>query len=305
MVSASYWELTVAVADEVSEGVTNLVWELGAVGVVEEGPPAAPARLRAFFPATRSARALETSVRAYLDGLRALGFAASGEPVVAELAEEDWAGAWRSHFRPFPVGRSLVVTPPWETPETNGRRVLIIEPGRAFGTGQHGSTRGCLEALERILARRRPRRVIDLGAGSGILAIAAARLGVDEVLAVDLDPDAVAATDANAARNGVADRVRAILGDVATLATPPAPLVVANLLTAAHRRLAARYGRYVSAGGGLVLGGILTAEADDVAAALEAHGFRRRRAVAVDGWTTLHFRRQPAGSGRAPLRDRG
>src|SRR6059036_977999 len=272
MSSSRYWELTVEIPEEASEGLTNFVWELGALGVVEEELPGRPPRLRAFFPKTIFARALEESVREYLAGLRELGFPGAGEPSVVALANEDWAEAWRAHFRPLSVGKRLLIAPPWERPRTNGRVVITIEPGRAFGTGQHPSTLGCLERLESLIARTAPRRLIDLGTGSGILAIAAARLGVDGVLAVDDDPDAVASAMANAARNHVSDRVRCVLADAERLDEAAAPLVVANLLTAAHRKLALRYGRWVLPAGTLILGGILDGEGAEVAAALGAHG---------------------------------
>src|SRR2546422_7246416 len=155
MSSSRYWELTVEVPEEASEGVTNLVWELGALGVVEEEAPGRPPRLRAFFPKTTFARALEESVREYLVGLRELGFPGAGEPSVVALANEDWAEAWRAHFRPLPVGKRLLIAPPWDRPPANGRVVIAIEPGRAFGTGQHPSTLGCLERLESLIARTR------------------------------------------------------------------------------------------------------------------------------------------------------
>jgi len=297
MSSSRYWELTVEIPEEASEGLTNFAWELGALGVVEEELPGGRPRLRAFFPKTVGARALEESVREYLGGLRELGFPGAGEPSVVALASQDWADAWRAHFRPLSVGKRLLIAPPWERPRTNGRVVITIEPGRAFGTGQHPSTLGCLERLESLLARTVPPRLIDLGTGSGVLAIAAARLGVGRVLAVDDDPDAVASAMANAARNRVCDRVRCILGDAGALEESGAPLVVANLLTAAHLRLAPRYARYLAPGGALLLGGILDAEAAGVAAALGGHGFASRASMSVEGWTTLEL-------ARAPLHDR-
>src|SRR5438128_1643192 len=206
MSSSRFWELTVAVPTDLSEGLTNLAWELGALGVVEEERPGRGPRLRAFFPETAAASALEASVRQYLDGLRQLGFEPATELSVVPLADENWADAWRAHFTPRSVGRRLLITPPWDTPAADGRIVITIEPGRAFGTGHHGTTAGCLEALEGVIDRDGPRRMVDLGTGSGILAIAAARLGVPAVLAVDDDPDAVASAVANAARNHVSDR---------------------------------------------------------------------------------------------------
>ena len=296
MSSSHYWELTVGAPGDLSEGLTNLAWELGALGVVEEEEPGRGARLRAFFPETVAASALEESVRRYLDGVRALGFAPAADVRVAALADENWADAWRVHFKPRAVGRRLVIAPPWDLPAPNGRIVIEIEPGRAFGTGHHGTTAGCLEALEAAIERDPPSRMLDLGTGSGILAIAAARLGVASVLAVDDDPDAVACAMANAARNHVSDRVRCALADAATVREPRAPLVVANLLSAAHRRLAAQYLRSLTPGGTLLLGGILDAEAADLGGALADHGLIHRASRSVEGWTTLEL--------RAPLYDR-
>lgn len=296
MSSSRYWELTVGVSGDLSEGLTNLAWELGALGVVEEERAGSGPTLRAFFPETVAAGALEESVRRYLDGLRALGFAPVRDLRVAALAAENWADAWRAHFTPRPVGKRLLIVPPWDEQASNGRLVITIEPGRAFGTGHHGTTAGCLEALEAVVDRDRPSRMIDLGTGSGILAIAAARLGVGAVLAVDDDPDAVACAMANAARNHVSDRVRCVLADAATLQEPRVPLLVANLLSAAHRRLAVRYRRSLAPAGTLLLGGILDAEAADLVATLADHSLVHCASLSVEGWTTLEL--------RAPLHDR-
>ena len=290
-----YWELTVGVPGDLSEGLTNLAWELGALGVVEEERPGSGAMLRAFFPDTVAAATLEESVRRYLDGLRELGFAPARDLQVVALADENWADAWRAHFTPRPVGRRLLIVPPWDEDEADGRLVITIEPGRAFGTGHHGTTAGCLEAIEAVVERDRPSRMIDVGTGSGILAIAAARLGVGAVLAVDEDPDAVACAMANAARNHVSDRVRCVLADATGLREPPAPLLVANLLSAAHRRLAEQYRRAVAPDGTLILGGILDAEATDVVTALADHELAHRASFSVEGWTTLEL--------RAPIHD--
>ena len=290
---SAYVELTVEAGEEASEALTNFLWEQGAVGVVEETVAGAPARVRAFFPATVECEALTAGVDTYLEELRTLGLAAEGHARLAPLADADWAAAWREHFRPVAVGRALLVAPPWEIPAGSDRVILVIEPGRAFGTGHHGTTAGCLELLEALVAAERPARAIDLGAGSGILAIAAARLGVGDVLACDTDPDAIAATLTNAARNGVAGRVRALVADAAGVAIEPAPLVLANLLAAAHHALAPRYRRLVAAGGALVLGGLLDAEADAVTATLAAHGFRRETTRSLEGWTSLALRHAP------------
>ncbi len=291
--ASAYVELTADAGEEAAEALTNFLWELGAVGVVEETTGPAPARLRAFFPATVDTETLTARVDTYLGGLRALGLVAGPRARLAPVADADWAAAWREHFRPVAVGRALLVAPPWEIPAVSDRVVLAIEPGRAFGTGHHGTTAGCLELLESLVASAPPPRALDLGTGSGILAVAAARLGVVDVLACDTDPDAIEATRANAARNGVESRVRAVDADVATLAAGPAPLVLANLLAAAHHALAARYRELVTDGGALVLGGLLDAEAEAVIATLTAHGFRHEASRSLEGWTSLLLRHAP------------
>lgn len=291
MSASRFWELNVGTSEDTSEGLTNFVWELGALGVVEE-EMAGSACLRAFFPASTAAADLVTRLRRYLDGLRALGFAVSDDVRLSPLADPGWAEAWREHFRPRPVGNRLLVAPPWNMPATEDRLVIVIEPGRAFGTGHHGSTSGCLELLERAVSSRAPSRAIDLGTGSGILAIAAARLGVPHVFAIDDDPDAVANARANVARNGVEGAVTCAPGDAATLRTEPAPLVLANILAVAHARLARTYRTLVAPGGRLVLGGLLEAEGDDTAVTVERVGFARGHAVVRDGWASLELIRR-------------
>lgn len=299
MSTAGYWELALPITDDVAEAVTNFLWELGALGVIEEtieeATPVGGPRLRAFFPDSLAPALLERRVRDYLAELTALGLRPASEVSVTPLPEDDWGEAWRKHFRPLPVGRRLLVVPPWETPSPEmsaSRLVIVIEPGRAFGTGHHATTAGCLECLEAIVERETPAAAIDLGTGSGILAVTAARLGVSQVLGVDEDPDAVACAKGNAERNRVADRVCCVVGDAAAVDARPAPLVLANLLTAAHRRLAATYAARTAPGGALVLGGILAGEADTVVAALDAGAFTAEHAVSADGWTTLVFRRR-------------
>ena len=291
--SARYWELTLTVPPGAAEGLTNFLWESGALGVVEEERAGEAPELRAFFPDTAPPAVLRERVTAYTDGLTALGFGAVGRPRVTPLEDTGWANAWREHFRPIVVGKRFVVTPPWETPDARGRIVLVIEPGRAFGTGHHGSTAGCLEAVERAVDAVAPATALDLGTGSGILAIALARLGVSRVLAIDEDPDAIAAAATNAARNGVDTAVECRVDDAATLDIGPAPLVVANLITAAHRRLADRYARYAAPSGRLILGGILDSEAAEISQTMRGRSWRADDAVAREGWSTLVFTRAP------------
>jgi ribosomal protein L11 methyltransferase len=291
--AAEYWELIATLgtdAAETTEAVTNRLWELGAVGVVEESTPGG-AVLRAFFPPGADAAGRAADLRDYLAALAALALpGAQARVSVAPVSDAPWADAWRAHFRPVPVGRRLLVCPPWERPDpmlAAGRLVVLIEPGRAFGTGGHGSTRSCLELLDRTLTHARASHALDVGCGSGILGIAAAGLGVGRVDAIDLDPDAVTATEENARRNAVADRVRASVAAVDGWAGPAVPLVLANLLAAAHVTLAPTLAGLVTPGGSLIAGGLLAEEVPAVTGLFAAAGCWLVEVAEQDGWAAL------------------
>src|SRR5262247_2615992 len=277
----AFWQLTVPSSPDTSEGLTNFLWEQGALGVVEEESPASPPRLRAFFPDTASSTALVSSTKRYVADLRALGFAeAAGEVEIAPLLEEAWASAWQQSFPPRAVGRHLWITPPWETASAPGRVSVVIEPGRAFGTGHHGSTEGCLALLDAVVGARPVARALDVGIGTGILAIAAIKL--------DVERDAITASRVNAARNGCEARIEVHLDGLEALRdVSPFPLLLANLLTHTHLALARHYARLAARGGALILGGILEPEDGNVIAALEPKGMRLRERLVIEGWSSL------------------
>jgi ribosomal protein L11 methyltransferase len=285
----AFWQLSLPTSAETSEGLTNFLWELGAMGVVEEESPVSSSRLRAFFPDSASSAELAASVETYTGGLRALGFrTAPGAVEIWPLLEEAWASAWQQSFPARAVGRRLWVRPPWETAEAPGRVAVVIEPGRAFGTGHHGSTEGCLALLDEAIADTRPDRVLDIGTGTGILAVAAVALGAGSAVALDVDPDAIAAARVNASRNGCAGRIElSMAGPESLRGGPPFPLVLANLLAHTHLELAPHYRRLTAPGGALILGGILEHEDTAVIAALDTVGFARRGRVVIEGWSSL------------------
>ncbi|HKW90534.1 MAG TPA: 50S ribosomal protein L11 methyltransferase, partial [Methylomirabilota bacterium] len=212
-----FWQLTVPTSADSTDGLTNFLWEQGALGVVEEEAPGAPPRLRAFFAESMSSTALLAAVDGYRASLRALGFSLDpGSAEIGPLLDEAWASAWQQSFPARAVGRRLRVLPPWlddaESEPAHGpadRASVIIEPGRAFGTGHHGTTEGCLVLLEDALEREPGAPVLDVGTGTGILAIAALKLGAASALALDVSSVAVEATRANADANGIGDRLEA------------------------------------------------------------------------------------------------
>lgn len=229
----------------------------------------------AWFPAGDT-----DAMRARLTAALAL----AGVPAEAarlRLLDDDWATAWQRDWKAVAVGKRLWVRPSFCEPAPEGRLDIVLEPGMAFGTGGHATTRLCLEAIERIMDAEPVADVLDMGAGSGILAIAAAGLGARRVLAVDNDPDAVAACRANARANAVELTCR--LAD-----TPPAEtfdLVVANILAGPLMGMAPALARCVRRS--LLLSGILESQADAVAAAFTARGLRLVETTRMDGWVCL------------------
>jgi ribosomal protein L11 methyltransferase len=289
----TYWRAAVSVDEEVADGVTNFLWEAGAAGVVEEAAAEA-SRLLGFFPPGTDAGALRARVTGYLASLRGLGLTVGpGAVEVSPVGDEAWAEAWRAHFRPLPVGRRLLVCPPWEVPPRSpdgagaGRIVLAIEPGRAFGTGSHATTRGCLELTEQALAGAPAGAALDVGTGSGILAIAAARLGVPRVLALDVDPDAVQAARENVRLNGVADRVGVEIGTPDEVTGGAHDLVLANLLGPTLITLAPVIGRVAAPRARLILGGLLVHEVPLVVASFVVERFALAEILEREGWASL------------------
>lgn len=202
-----------------------------------------------------------------------------------ELPDEDWLSAWRRDLKPVRAGPFLVLAP-WHPKEEEGIP-LVIEPGMAFGTGHHETTRLALAALARHL--RPGEKVLDLGTGSGILAIAAAKLGA-EAVGVDVDASVLPQAEENARRNGV--QVRFLLGSLEeALPLGPFGLVVANLFAELHQDLAPLYPQALAPGGRLLLTGILREKAEGVRGAMGEAGLKPLEEVAEGDWVLLAYRR--------------
>lgn len=243
---------------------------------VEEHPDGA---WRVFFEHTQSRDACLAVLRAQFQGVAAIDS--------VEVEDEGWAVKVQASLGSIRAGR-FVVTPPWESPATSpGDIVIVIEPSMGFGTGHHQSTRLCLAALERLpLAGR---RVVDAGTGSGVLAIAAARLGATEVLALDHDPDAVRAAAANVAANDVAAVVTCGVASLADGPAAPSDVVLANLTVLLLRRFAGAVAGSVRPGGTLVTSGFTI---DQVPLVLDAYAdFVLAARDEEDDWVSLTLRR--------------
>ncbi len=213
-------------------------------------------------------------------------------------ADRDWAVDWKAGLRARRIGERLVVHPTWQEPDDAGARIRIaIDPGLAFGTAEHASTRGALRLLESVV--RPGWRVLDAGTGSGILAIAASALGAGSVLAVDSDREAVATARANLDANGVGDAVTTMVAEVTPrwlAGRPEAPfdLIAANILSGVLVPLLDPLRNALRPGGALILAGILLEESAEFGRAAAAHRLRLVREDEEDGWWSGLFRAAPA-----------
>ena len=202
--------------------------------------------------------------------LQAFGLRPVGPLQVRAVDDADWTDAWKRHYVPQRIGR-VVIVPSWVSHEAaTDDAVVILDPGMAFGTGLHPTTRACLELLQQVSPM--PARVVDVGCGSGILALAALRLGAGSAVGWDTDPLAVDAARANAERNGMDGRLDVRHGSLPDVAQERSPLVLANLVAAVLVDLAPRLFAHTGPGGTLVAGGIIAGRADEVVQAFESAG---------------------------------
>jgi ribosomal protein L11 methyltransferase len=294
-------ELTVVADVEAVEAVSEILGRVATGTIVQpmrlirdpddelaarEDPEAGYAVVAHIADDASAAASVESTERA-LWHLQAFGLRRVGELRVRSVADADWAEAWKASYEPQRVGRVLVV-PSWASVASGPGDVSItLDPGMAFGTGMHPTTRGCLTLLQEISPM--PDRVLDVGCGSGILAIAALRLGAGRALGVDTDAEAVQATLENAERNGLADRLEA---STATLPAEPAaryPLVLANLVAAVLVELAPSLAAHLAAGGVLLASGIIGPKAQGVIDAMSVAGLRVDHRVDDGEWVTLRL----------------
>ena len=202
------------------------------------------------------------------------------------VEQEDWQNGWKKYYHSMEIGRHLAVVPSWETYEnTEGRAVLKLDPGMAFGTGTHETTSLCLETLDSLV--KGGERVLDIGTGSGILAIAALKLGADSAEGVDIDPMCVRTAGENAARNGVADRFKVLVGDLSDKASGQYNIITANIVAAAILSLAPHVPVLMAPGARFIASGIIDERRDEVLAGLKAAGLEPVEVKEKRGWVCI------------------
>lgn len=310
MTEANWLEVSLTVDGELAEAVAEVLARYAPNGVAiestavtanpddSEGHAIGPLRVLAYLrmndQVEETRRHLEESLW-YLGRIRPLP-----APQFRLVAETDWAEAWKKHYHPIAIGQRLMIVPAWLEAEASGRIPVLIDPGMAFGTGTHPTTQLCLEMIEALSSEGAGQALpfetlIDLGCGSGILAVAALKMGASRALAVDIDADSVNATHENAEINGVSRRMEIGLGSLAEIragdfSIQQAPLVLANILAPVLVRLLDKgLGEILAPGGTLVLSGIIDEQAPEVEAAAARHGLRLVDRRQITDWVALGF----------------
>ncbi len=307
----TWLKVTITTPPELVEGLSNFLTELGAQGVFQEeletsaftDQPEPPSKgvLNAFLPSGESDPSMITALTTYINSLGEM-FPGLERPhfTTEVIIDPDWEEQWKKFFKPLRVTRSIVVKPTWERYQATSRDMVIdIDPGMAFGTGQHPSTWMCLEAMEEILLKDRSFRewrVLDVGTGTGILGIAAAKLGAKSVLCVDIDPKAVEIAHENVAVNRVGDRVVIVNSDVVKI-KGTFELIVANLTADALIKIKSHLVKMMEPGGYLVISGIIEQNRKDIEKAFLKDKLTTHRAITDREWISYVFKKPPRGNG--------
>jgi ribosomal protein L11 methyltransferase len=269
-------EIVVTAPPALSDGLENFLYELGTQGVSQEetldssfeSANGSTVELKAYLPETAEIHEQLDRLSRYLQSLAEL-FPDLDTPAFKtdRIVDPDWAEQWKKYFKPLRISNDIVIKPTWERYAPLGRDIVIdIDPGMAFGTGQHPSTRMCITAMEELLRESKDIdtwNALDVGTGTGILAICCAKLGIGSVVALDLDPKAVEIAGKNIVINRVEDRVEVLNRDV-SMHTGEFDLIVANLTSQALIHLRPHLGRMIKPGGFIILSGIINRDGGQV-----------------------------------------
>jgi ribosomal protein L11 methyltransferase len=276
-------------SEDAARAAGALLLSAGCAGLATDiGAHDEPTAVVGYLPDDDRLSASLRRIDAALAMLGALGITGvAGEPAVAMIDEEDWANAWKQYFKPIRIGRHIVVSPPWEEAHVeSGDHLIVIDPGMAFGTGTHATTQLCLAALEDYVDRETTVRAADIGTGSGILAIAAKKLGASYVHATDTDPLAVKIARQNATVNGVELDIR----DEPDWSRK-FDLLVANILADTLIALSDDFAAAIRPGGVYIASGIIEEREPDVRARTETLGFDHVETRFQGEWACVVFRR--------------
>ncbi|MDO8955811.1 MAG: 50S ribosomal protein L11 methyltransferase [Deltaproteobacteria bacterium] len=281
-------ELQVEIHPSIAEIVGNFLIEQGSPGVIQENVSGSSLRKKeriiGYYINDRSFGGKRKIIQAYIFSIcksqRKSFFLRS-----RIIQEEKWAEAWKSNFKPLPISPRIVVKPPWENyPPKKGQIIIEIDPGMAFGTGTHPSTQMCLQTLDKVIPSFPDQpSLLDVGTGSGILAIAARKLGAKRVVAIDLDPVAVESARKNAAVNKIKNEIDFRVGSLDSVSLG-FDIVVANLLPQELLSVASSLAEKISPGGVAIVSGFLQKQKKEVAEAFAGYNLKVQRTKNSQGW---------------------
>jgi len=304
MAEARWLEVSLLVSGELAEAVAEVLDRYASNGVVyesgvgfandeDEGHAAGPVKVSAFLPVDEY---LEGKRQELAEALWHLGqIMPLPEATYCTIEDEDWMAAWKKNYHPIPIGKKLLILPAWIQQEDQSRVAVMIDPSMAFGTGTHPTTQLCLEMVEKYV--QPGQTVIDVGCGSGILSIAALKLGASQALGVDIDSASIRSTRENAAANEVTAKMEVGLGSVGEVlagqfSLKASPIVLANILAPVIIRLFDGGLAELAAPGGLIaLSGILDTQAQAVRAAAEAKGLTFVEQAQIADWVVIVYRK--------------
>lgn len=305
----SWLEIACDVPEEHTEVIADFLTHLTGAGVcvdnlcvdafsTSEIPDSVRVVIKAYLSADSDSSQQMQQVEAFLSELSKRHPGDSFyPPTISAVNSEDWSSSWKVHFKPLRIGKRLLIVPTWEdVVEVPGDLVLRIDPGMAFGTGGHETTRLCLELLEQIMENRVPTSspsLLDLGTGSGILAMAASLLGCGRILALDIDPDAVTVARENLALNHLSDSIECGTAPLESL-TEKYDIILANILAEELVRLASYLADRLQPGGSLILSGILAEKEQLVRQGFNNLPIQYCRTVCDGEWVAMLYRYEPA-----------
>ncbi len=285
-----WFEIAICAAPELHDPLSAFFFDMGATGVVLED--FGSRTLKAYLPLEKSPEIIQDLVLTYLDHLSLLHpHLPPSSFRLSKLAHRDWHNNWRRFFGPVRISEHLMILPVWEKERQKAkeRHVILIDPGPAFGTGQHATTKMCLRAMEFHVSAGEgagETTFLDVGTGSGILAIYGAKLGFGQIEAVDLDPEAIRWARRNMRLNKVSEAIALSTQGVEGI-TKRFSLVCANLILNELLRLMPCFFRLVKKGGNLVASGILRDQVKKMAEALPASGFSIKETLYEEEWACM------------------
>ena len=243
--------------------------------------------IKTYIPEERNVLELVETIKAKISLLPSYGLdIGEGTVSLSDVNESDWANEWKKYYKPTKIGKKIVVKPTWEDyDKQEGDLIIELDPGMAFGTGTHETTSMCIRELEKYVDESK--RVFDIGCGSGILAIAAAKLGAKEVVAGDLDEVAVKVSRENCELNNVLDKVVVKHGSLFEVVEGKADVIVANIIADIIKILANDVSKFLSEDGVFISSGIIHAKIDEVVESLEKNGFEIVEIVKLGEWSAI------------------